>query len=57
MWWCLFISSCINASIANEIHWSTTQERATLSTHLLELLGFIDGTLAEIQKPWKDQGH
>jgi hypothetical protein len=33
----LFISSCINTSIVDEIYWPTTQERTTLGTHLLEL--------------------
>ncbi len=50
----LFISSYINASIANKIHWPTTQERTTLGTHLPEFLGykrFINGTLVEIWKP------
>jgi hypothetical protein len=56
----LFISSCINASIVDEIRWPTIKERATLGTHLPKLpicIWFIDGTLVEIQKCWKNQGH
>jgi hypothetical protein len=59
--WCadvFFISSCINATLVDEICWPTTQERATLGSYLQELprcIEFIDGTLVEI--PWRDPSH
>jgi hypothetical protein len=55
-----FISSCINSTIVDEIHWPTTQEKATLGSYLQELprcIRFIDGTLVQILKPWWDPGH
>jgi hypothetical protein len=42
----IFIASCINHAL---------EERVTLGAHLQEIprcIGFIDGTLIEICKPW-----
>jgi hypothetical protein len=51
----IFIASCINHALANEIRWPSSFERVALGNQLHELpwcLGFIDETLVEIQKPW-----
>jgi hypothetical protein len=51
----LFIASCINNALGNEIQWPIVEERVSLGTHLWEFpscIGFIDDTLIEICKPW-----
>ncbi len=56
----IFIASCTNHALADEIHWPSSFERVALGNQLRELpwcLGFIDETLVEIQKPWKDPKH
>ncbi len=56
----IFITSCINHTLANEIHWPSSFERVALGSQLHELLRclrFIDETLIEIQKPWKYSKH
>jgi hypothetical protein len=53
----IFIASCINHALANEIHWPSSSQRVALGSQLCGLLGclgVIYGTLVEIQKPWKD---
>jgi hypothetical protein len=50
----IFIASCINHALEDEIRWSTPEDRLSLGVHLREILGcigFIDGTLIEIRKP------
>jgi hypothetical protein len=56
----LFIVSCINHVLSDEIQWFTPKERVRLGTHLRELprcIGFIDGTLIKICKPWQSEAH
>jgi hypothetical protein len=56
----LFIISCINHVLLDEIRWSTLEERVRLGMHLQELpkcIGFIDGTLNTICKPWQSEAH
>jgi hypothetical protein len=56
----LFIASCINSALGNEIQWPTVEERVSLGTHLWEFpgcIGFIDDTLIEICKPWQNEAH
>jgi len=51
----IFIASCINYALEDEIQWPTPKERLSLGVHLRKILGcigFIDGTLIEIHKPW-----
>jgi len=46
----IYIASCINHALKDEIKWSTPTERITLGVHLQKILrciGFIDGTLIE----------
>lgn len=49
----IFITSCIDETLVNEIHWLTFKERIALCTQLQEFLvrwiRFIDGTLVEVQ--------
>lgn len=43
----IFVASCVNEVIANEIRWPSTQERRALADHILQLqgcIGFVDGT-------------
>jgi len=56
----IFIASCINHALVNEICWPSFFERVVLGSQLCELsecLGFIHKTLVEIQKPWKGSKH
>jgi hypothetical protein len=53
----IFITSCINHALVDEIHWPSYFERVVVGNQLCGLLGclgVIYGTLVEIQKPWKD---
>jgi len=56
----VFISSCINECIADEIRWPTPEERERLRQRIPEFpgcIGFIDGTLCKIRRPFKDPNH
>jgi hypothetical protein len=56
----IFISSCINHALVDEIRWPSSFERVALGSQLRELpgcLGLINGTLVEIPKSWKDTKH
>ncbi len=56
----IFIASCINHALVNEICWPSSFERVVLGNQLCELsrcLGFINKLLVEIRKPWKDSKH
>jgi len=49
----IFIASCVNYALEDEIQWSTLEEILSLGTHLQEIswcIMFIDGTLIEIRK-------
>ncbi len=49
----IFIASCINEALNNEIQWPIVEERAQLGSQIPEFQGyikFIDGTLIETQK-------
>jgi len=54
------IASCINHALVDEIYWPSSFERVTLGNQLHESSGclrFINETLVEIQKPWKNPKH
>jgi len=56
----IFIASCINHALVNEIYWPSYFERVALGSQFCEssrCLGFIDKTLVEIWKPWKGSKH
>jgi hypothetical protein len=56
----LFILSCINEAIVDDIQWSILEERVTLTRRIWNLLGcirFIDITLVEIFKLWNNVMH
>jgi len=56
----IFIASCIDDVIGNEIWWPTTHEQVVLGTNLAKFqcyIGFIDGTFIKIHKPWNDGAH
>ncbi len=53
----LFISSCINEAIANEIQWSIVKERVTFASGIWDLPWFIDGALVETCKLWNNVMH
>lgn len=56
----LFIASCINVSIADEIRWPTPEERRNLSSRLPQFpgcIGMIDGTLVKIRRPYNNPEH
>ncbi len=56
----IFIASCINHALVNEICWPSSFETVALGSQFCELsgcLGFIDETLVEIWKPWKGSKH
>jgi hypothetical protein len=47
----IFIASCINHALEDEIRWSTSKEKVTLGAHLRKILrciGFSNGILIEI---------
>jgi hypothetical protein len=49
----IFIASCINHALENEIQWPTHEEKLNLGAHLWEIsrcIGFIDDILIEIYK-------
>jgi hypothetical protein len=50
----IFIASCVNHALEDEIRWPTPEEKFTLGVHLQKIpicIGFIDCTLIEICKP------
>ncbi len=54
------ITSCINHALVDEIYWPSSFERVALGNQLHESSGclrFINKTLVEIQKPWKNPKH
>ena len=56
----VFVGSCINAAIGNEIRWPTVAERPIAGTRIDEFpgcIGYIDGTLVKIRRPFQDPGH
>jgi len=56
----IFVSSCVNAAIANEIRWPTEHERRAAGTRLADFpgcIGHIDGTLVKIRRPHRDPLH
>ena len=56
----VFVGSCINAAIGDKIRWPTVAERRISGTRLDEFLGsigYIDGTLVKIRRPFQDPEH
>lgn len=56
----IFIASCINQAAADEIRWPSSAERQQLSAVLPQFpgcIGFIDGTLVKIRRPFRDTQH
>ncbi|KAL3700924.1 hypothetical protein R1sor_018946 [Riccia sorocarpa] len=56
----LFVSSCINVAAADELRWPTREERRRLAATLPQFpgcIGFIDGTLCKIRRPFQDPLH
>lgn len=56
----IFVSSCLNEAIANEIRWPTAHERRIAGERLSEFpgcIGYIDGTLVKIRRPHRDPQH
>jgi hypothetical protein len=56
----IFIASCINFTIANEIRWPVIEGHQVLAMQLPQFqgcIGFIDGTFIKIHKPWNNPTH
>jgi hypothetical protein len=56
----IFIWSCINEGIANEIQWLIVKERVTFASGIRDLpscMRFIDGTLVETCNLWNNVTH
>ena len=56
----VFIGSCVNLALADEIRWPTESERRIAGNRLAEFpgcIGHIDGTLCKIQRPHGDPLH
>jgi hypothetical protein len=50
----IFIASCVNHALEDEIRWPTPKVRLSLCVHLQEIsrcIGFINGILIKIHKP------
>jgi hypothetical protein len=53
----IFVASCINHSLEDEIRWPSAAERDRLGAMIPEFprcIGFIDGTLCKIRRPHND---
>ncbi len=56
----IFIASCINDAIGNDIWWPIAHEWVVLGMNLAEFqgyIGLIDGMFIKICKPWNDGVH
>jgi hypothetical protein len=56
----LFVGSCVNAAMTNEIRWPTAAERQSAATRIPQFagcIGYVDGTLCKIRRPYKDPQH
>lgn len=54
----LFIPSCIDHALANDMVWTDVAERDCLSTlkaHFSRYIDIVDGILVKIWKPWNNQ--
>jgi hypothetical protein len=55
-----FVCSVINSVLANEITWPNADTRAVLANRVPEFrgcIGFIDGTLCKIRRPYRNPDH
>ena len=56
----IFLSSCINEALCDEMKWPSVDERVEAASHAHEFpgcIGIIDGTLVKIRRPWRDENH
>ena len=56
----IFIATSINWALRDEIKWPDELERQALASTIPALpgcIGFIDGTLVKIRRPWKNPEH
>jgi hypothetical protein len=56
----IFVASCVCEAIGSEIRWPDAQQRLRLERTLRQFqgcIGFIDGTLVEVRRPWQNPNH
>lgn len=56
----IFVASYVNKAIGDEIRWPTLEERHALAAHIPQLpgcIGFVDGTLVRIHRPFENEHH
>lgn len=56
----IFVASCVNKAIANEIRWPSIEEIRQLATHIPQLpsyIRFVDGTLVKFRRPYENEHH
>ena len=56
----IFVASCINEALQHEIEWPDSYEREELGQQHPDFegcIGFIDGTLVKIRRPYRDPDH
>jgi hypothetical protein len=56
----VFVASCVNVALCNEICWPTADERRAAGRSIEGFRGcngFIDGTLVKIRKPFRNSEH
>lgn len=56
----IFVASCVNAALRDEIRWPSATERTALAQHIPQLssyIGFVDGSLVRICRPYENEHH